>query len=415
MTRFLIACMAAAALLFVQTPAARAACSDPEFCGDAGSTDGPGGGGTFEPCWNVELGRDVCNEPPDPCPPEADPGFQFIDNLDGADDGQIFALNNDAGQVACGTLTVTKTGYYRIFDLELSESCDDQLDETGYLTVDNSCNPGGWALEGNVGDRYLVLDSDNTAECSGNDCGAGKVCREGNNHGTCCVPEDPTFMGTFLLVAGEDNRICLHHWCPEWLEAQADGQDLGFVTAGCEGINSIHFRVDVNAILCEDEDATYKPCAWGCESGQCLPDPCDAAGCANYCRDGVCLDEDPCAALSCAHGCKNGRCLQPPSSPGPDQDGDGFPSSSDCDDDNDEVHPRHDEICDNALDDDCDGSIDEAECQGGDGGSGSGAPGVEDSGCGCEVVHPGPTLFLGLLLLPALLLWRCSRGRRASR
>ena len=29
-----------------------------------------------------------------------------------------------------------KTGYYQIFDTELSESCSDQLDETGYLDTD---------------------------------------------------------------------------------------------------------------------------------------------------------------------------------------------------------------------------------------------------------------------------------------
>lgn len=101
---------------------------------------------------------------------------------------------------ACGTILVSKTGYYKIFDLELSESCmKKQLDETGYLTVTNSCNPDGWAVEGNAKNYFVVIDSDNTPTCKkDSDCKADQVCRSGTNQGTCCVPKAPTFMGTFL-------------------------------------------------------------------------------------------------------------------------------------------------------------------------------------------------------------------------
>ena len=111
-------------------------------------------------------------------------------------DGQIAVLGNDDDE-DCAVVLVKETGYYALFDTELSESCADQKDETGYLTVHNSCNGEGWAVERNAGERYLVLDADNEgAGCQADaECGADEVCREGNNHGTCCVPAEPVYMG----------------------------------------------------------------------------------------------------------------------------------------------------------------------------------------------------------------------------
>lgn len=42
-----------------------------------------------------------------------------------------------------------------------------------------------------------------------------------------------------------------------------------------------------------------------------------------------------------------------------DEDGDGSPCNVDCDDHNPDVYPGHEEICDNGIDDDCDGLVDE--------------------------------------------------------
>ncbi len=376
------------------------------------------------PCWD-EFGRDLCSDPPPPCSATGgDLPFEFIDDIDGDDNGQIFALGDRAPEEGCGTLLVDETGYYSIFDTELSESCDDQLDETGYLTIQNSCNAPGDAVERNAGDRFLVFDSDNTPDCTGDgDCEAGRVCRPGNSHGRCCVPSEPVFMGTFLLVAGEANRICLNHWCPDWRAEIEAGRDFGFVVDGCRGVNSVHFRIDATAIACRD-DSTLHACSWGCASGACLPDPCDAASCEAFCMDGVCTDTNPCDAVSCEHGCVRGRCLQNRHARGPDVDGDGFSELADCDDTNPEVHPDHREICANGLDDDCDGTFDEGDCLGegvdagpgvdggGVDGGGSGRDGgrgsVSSGGCSCRTGGNGGVPAVAF----ALLAWVGMRRRR---
>ena len=390
-----------------------------EFCWDGGVP--PAGGGTSG-CWSEKEGKDICNTPPEPCAPSTTTAFTFIDDQDGTNDGQLYALGDSDPKFQCGTLTVTKTAYYKIFDTELSESCSDQLDETGYLRISNSCNPNGVAVEANAGDRFVVIDSDNSPACTKDaECKSDEVCRQGNNHGRCCVPKKPTFMGTFLLVAGEKNKICLYHWCPVWAaEKSKSGTDLGFVTSGCKGVNSVHFKIDASAIACE-ENETLKPCSWGCVNGTCLPDPCLAKKCPAYCKDGVCLKDNPCAGLTCQHGCKNGLCLQPKSAPAPDNDGDGYPHTADCDDTNAAINPGKPEICQNGKDDNCDGFIDEATCGsasgdaagGGDSGGNSNNPGGEaDDGCGC-LVGPAGRPWAGLVLAGlALVLWWRWRWRR---
>lgn len=398
---------------------ASAQCQD-DVCPDldAGPDDRP------DDCWNDDVGGDICNqEPPDVCVP-TEPTFTFIDNLDGnAGDNQVYAFNTDANKVGCGTLTVDETGYYQIFDVELSESGPSQKDETGYVKISNSCNSDGWPVERNYEDRFLILDVDNDPCTTDPECGAGRTC--GGSGG--CVPDAPTFMGTFLLVAGEDNTMCLHHWCPEYDDIVAGGGDPGFVYNGCGdpgSINSIHFRVGEDALACQDEQTLY-PCTFGCTAGECDADPCESGNCPLYCKDGICFDDDQCADLGCEYGCKNGYCLQEPDSRGVDGDGDGYNELGDCNDDDPSINPGAREQCDNNVDDDCDGAIDETDCgpEGvGDGGVGGGG-GDNAGGCGCragsEAALPLAALLLLLLALglssrlaPARSRRRRDRGRR---
>jgi hypothetical protein len=70
--------------------------------------------------------------------------------------------------------------------------------------------------------------------------------------------------------------------------------------------------------------------------------------------------------------------------PSVDGDGDGYDDDVDCDDTDPDVNPGTDEICDDGIDNDCDGDIDtqDSECEAdGDGGS---------SGGGCGATAPSP-------------------------
>jgi hypothetical protein len=169
------------------------------------------------------------------------------------------------------------------------------------------------------------------------------------------------FLGTFLLVAGEQNVVCMNHWCPAYLDDVGGGRDPGFVLDGCRAGNSLH--LSLSAVRgCVDHD-TLHACTWGCGMEGCNPDPCDSVSCPAYCKDGECLDSDPCEGMSCAHGCFRGRCLQNRNARGPDIDGDGFSDLADCDDLSPDDNPDAPELCADGDDDDCDGRVDEAECR----------------------------------------------------
>lgn len=425
----------------------------------------------------AQCGHEIC--PPEPAPPPPcqavnqsfddsgcpadfdtnDMDFCFADRVpDGSgfpsndtNDAQIYVVGNNANRSKdCGIIRVKETGYYAIFDSELSESCADQQDETGYLTIQNSCNGDGWATTRNVENRYLVRDQDNTgAGCmSDGECGTDQVCREGNNHGNCCVPADPVYMGTFLLVAGEENVICINHWCPEWKDLASQDpttfedlfvHDTDNASNNCTSADSIHFKIAATANACIQR-GILQACQGGCADGVCLGHPCEDASCPDYCvqaGDGsaACVPNNPCAGVQCAHGCVYGLCLQGPDAVGNDGDGDGFVDVSDCDDDDANVFPGANEDCGNGKDDDCDGSIDNCG-QGGssgflDGGLNAGGSGAvsnagtagtnattssgdsgDSGGCGCrtEAGSKGRGLTLLSLLGLGLLLRRRRDG-----
>lgn len=294
---------------------------------------------TDNPCWS-RIGGDTCSDPVPPadrCLAGLEP-LIFTDDLDGSPDGVLFTSfrQGEGAPEPCASLYVGGTGYFRIYTSAFAGSGPSQLDESGYVTVHNNCNSDGWPAERNAAERYVVRDSDNLT-------GTPQV-----------------FIGTFLLVEGERNRICFHHWCQYWHAELLAGRDLGFVMGDCRDGNSIGFTA-TGSVGCADRTTLHR-CSWGCVEGRCLADPCDSLSCPSFCMDGACLDTNPCDQVACAHGCVRGRCLQGPNARGPDADLDGYSDLADCDDGDRLANPGLPEVCATGADENCDGHVDEPGC-----------------------------------------------------
>jgi len=134
--------------------------------------------------------------------------------------------------------------------------------------------------------------------------------------------------------------------------------------------------------------------AYDCDDGYCVDgyfghdceDACGAQG-LSYVRDGGCGEGPPGDDDTCGDDDDD-------SDPPEDADGDGWPASGgDCDYDNPAIHPGSAEAC-NAIDDDCDGEVDEGYDADGDGFSvcgtdGNGAWESTDCNDTDPDIHPG--------------------------
>ncbi len=103
-------------------------------------------------------------------------------------------------------------------------------------------------------------------------------------------------------------------------------------------------------------DGTVDPCAGitcpglqYCKEGQCVPFPeCPV--------DAGTPGPDPLPMCSPGTVCRNGVCIPDDR----DIDGDTFPASTDCDEQNPDVHPGGTEVC-NGVDDDCSTTVDDGD------------------------------------------------------
>ena len=158
------------------------------------------------------------------CPEDVDYTFYDPDN-----DGFVAVQSWDPLEESA-TLYVDFTGIYHIYDTYIAESGASQTNEHGYLTITNSQNPSGVPLYPNCDTYYIVEDSDNA--------------------GT--PPPGSIYVGTFPLVAGENNELTIYHYCPLYRAGictqfhNAGGSDT---TCDDSGPNSIHMALDALCLV----------------------------------------------------------------------------------------------------------------------------------------------------------------------
>ncbi len=143
-------------------------------------------------------------------------------------DGQVVITTSDPEDWA--VIQVPVSGVYEIYDSQLSESGATQMNESSYIFVSNSVNPVGLPVTANCDSRWIVGDTDNVN-----------------------TPVDPIYVGTFSLMAGEDNLLTLHHYCPLYQNGQCPSFHNGDPNtgSGCNtnNANSVHMDLDGICII----------------------------------------------------------------------------------------------------------------------------------------------------------------------
>ncbi len=204
-------------------------------------------------------------------------------------------------------------------------------------------------------------DFDGRVDCLDDDCDGlcPESCHDGRDNdgdgAIDCDDEDcsgscPEVCGDGLDNDGDGKVDCLDEECvdPSCPELCSDGRD-----------NDADGRID-----CDDEDCNLPSCLENCTDGRDNDADgridCDDMDCSDSCPEdcGDGRDNDGDGRVDCDDEACTDLC---------DVDGDGFDSTdfggNDCDDSRFDINPGRPEICnvDEALDDDCDGLVDEED------------------------------------------------------
>jgi hypothetical protein len=231
-------------------------------------------------------------------------------------------------------------------------------------------------------------DLDDLADCADPDCAA--VCGEVCTNGT-----DDDLDGLIDCLDDDCDGLCPEN-CGDGRDNDADGAidcDDRDCFGSCPEVCDDGFDNDGDGkVDCLDEECVDPSCLEICTAGRdndadalvdCDDDDCNDPACDEHCSDGrdndadgrIDCDDSDCDG-DCPEVCDDGRdndadgrvdCDDDECTDVCDADGDGFFSEAyggdDCDDSRADVNPSRPEICngDEALDDDCDGLIDEED------------------------------------------------------
>ena len=285
---------------------------------------------------------------------------------------------------------------YADCNADLADACEahlpSDLDNCG--ACDNACT-----------DNHADSECINRM-CNMGDCHAGFANCNHNNADGCEIntEADAENCGDCDIVCALPNAsaacsaaVCVVATCDEdYGDCDADGEN------GCEeDLTSNPNRCGACDNVCSFDNASGD-----CVAGVCELDACDDGfdDCNADPVDGceVDLGSDAANCSHCGVACSSGQTCQAGLCVCADADGDGHGDMAcggdDCDDSDSNVNPGMEETCEDALDNDCDGKIDEG-CDTDD-------PDTSGGGCGCaaggEGKVPAAWLILGLLGMLAL-------------
>jgi len=225
------------------------------------------------------------------------------------------------------------------------DNCDGQTDEAGcegcrtfFLDADGD----GWGVLGQT--KCLAVpegdySADRSGDCDDTDAGVHPDVKES------CNGRDDDCNG----LADDASPVGCESY---WVDADADGHGTGEPLCLCKAAGQF---TATTADDCDDANPAIHP-GTGETCGDGRDDDCDgqideagAAGCTAWYVD---ADQD-------GHGAPGeGLCLCKATGPST------ATTSDDCDDSMASTAPGAPEVCANGRDDDCDGSIDEEDCQG---------------------------------------------------
>ena len=311
------------------------------------------------PCWDLDgdghddaaCGGTDCDDSDPEVNPEADEVCDGVDNncADGIDeepaasagcDDALFCTGEEScheGACQTGPAPCPDDGLY----CTGIESCDEVLDQC--VATGDPCLDGLFCNGAETCDESLDLCTSGAYPCPDDAlyCNGFEYCNEIDD--ICGHTGDPCLQDGLFCNGIES--------CDEELDQCVSGDypcpDDALFCNGFEYCNEIDDVCDHTGDPCTDwDDCTDDICEE--ESDECY-NPCAATG-----------PEDPC--------CDDPECVDAPiCSDCWDSDGDGYDDEAcggdDCDDSDPAVNPGAAEVCDNGIDDDCDGLTDmDPEC-----------------------------------------------------